>query len=164
MASVIILVSNFISEKAKIGNNVKIWHFSYVGDDVEIGDNVKIGSLAHIDYNVKIGDNTKIEGQVYIAPLSRIGNNVFIGPSAVITNDPYPMCEKMVGVTIQDNVIIGARAVLKAGITVGKNSVVAMGAVVTRDVPDDSVVIGAPATIRYTRTEYDKKQKKWLEG
>ena len=45
------LVENFISEKAKIGENVKIWHFAYVGDDTEIGDNTKIGSLAHVDYN-----------------------------------------------------------------------------------------------------------------
>ena len=35
------MVTNFISEKAKIGDNVKIWHFTYVGDNVEIGDNVK---------------------------------------------------------------------------------------------------------------------------
>ena len=158
------MVVNFISDKAKIGQNVKIWHFSYIGDDVEIGNNVKIGSLAHIDYNVKIGDNTKIEGQVYISPLSRIGKNVFIGPAVVLTNDPYPMCDKMIGVTIQDNAVIGARAVIKAGVTVGENSVVAMGAVVTRDVPENSVVIGSPATIRYTRKEYDKKQKQWLES
>lgn len=158
------MVTNFISEKAKIGDNVKIWHFSYIGDNVEIGNNVKIGSLVHIDYNVKIGDDTKIEGQVYIPPLSRIGKNVFIGPAAVLTNDPYPMCEKMIGVTIEDNAVIGARAVIKAGVTIGKNSVVAMGAVVTRDVPEDSVVIGVPATIRYTRKEYDKKQRQWMES
>jgi acetyltransferase-like isoleucine patch superfamily enzyme len=158
------LVTNFVSEKAKIGNNVKIWHFSYVGDNVEIGDNVKIGSLTHIDYNVKIGENTKIEGLVYIPPLSQIGKNVFIGPSATLTNDPYPMCDKMIGVTIEDNAIIGARAVIKAGVTVGKNSVVAMGAVVTRDVPENTVVIGVPATIRYTREEYEKKRRKWLES
>jgi len=158
------MVTNFISEKAKIGKNVSIWHFSYVGDNVEIGDNVKIGSLAHIDYNVKIGENTKIEGQAYIPPLSRIGKNVFIGPAAVLTNDPYPMCDKMIGVTIEDNVIIGARAVIKAGVTVKKNSIVAMGAVVTRDVPEDSVVIGSPATIIYTRAEYDKKQRQWKES
>jgi len=157
------MVTNFISEKAKIGENVQIWHFTYVGDNTEIGNNVKIGSLAHIDYNVKIGENTKVEAQVFIPPLSRIGKNVFIGPAAVLTNDPYPMCDKMVGVTIEDNAIIGARAVIKAGVTVGKNSVVAMGSVVTRDVPENVVVIGSPATIRYTREEYDKKQKEWKE-
>jgi acetyltransferase-like isoleucine patch superfamily enzyme len=158
------MVTNFISEKAKIGNHVRIWHFAYVGDDTEIGDNVAIGSLAHIDYNVKIGENTRIEGQVYIPPLSRIGKNVFIGPAAVLTNDPYPMCNKMIGVTIEDNAIIGARAVIKAGVTIGKNSVVAMGAVVTKNVPENTVVIGSPATIRYSREEYDKKRNKWKES
>jgi acetyltransferase-like isoleucine patch superfamily enzyme len=158
------MINNFISEKAKIGQNVQIWHFSYVGDDVEIGDNVKIGSLAHVDYDVKIGDNTKIEGQAYIPPLSRIGKNVFIGPAVVLTNDPYPMNGRMVGVTIEDNAVIGARAVIKAGITVGKNSVVGMGAIVTKDVPENSVVMGAPAFIRYSREEYDKKQRKWKES
>ncbi|KEQ56048.1 Acetyltransferase ral function prediction only protein [Marine Group I thaumarchaeote SCGC AAA799-E16] len=158
------MVTSFISDKAKIGQNVSIWHFTYVGDNVEVGDNVKIGSLVHIDYDVKIGDNTKIEGSAYIPPLSRIGKNAFIGPAAVLTNDPYPMCDKMTGVTIEDGAIIGARAVIKAGVTVGKNSVVAMGAVVTRDVPENVVVMGSPATIRKTREEYDKKQKEWLEN
>ena len=158
------MVNNFISEKAKIGENVKIWHFSYVGDNAEIGNKVSIGSLAHIDYDVKIGENTRIEGQAYIPPLSRIGKNVFIGPAAVLTNDPYPMCNKMIGVTIEDNAIIGARAVIKAGVTIGKNSVVAMGAIVTKNVPENTVVIGSPASIRYSREEYDKKQKQWKES
>jgi len=158
------LLTNFISEKAKIGNNTKIWHFTYVGDDTEIGNNVKIGSLVHIDYNVKIGDNTMIEGAVYIPPLSRIGKNVFVGPAAVLTNDPYPPSNKMIGVTIEDNVIIGAHAVIKAGVTIGKNSVVAMGAVVTKNVPENTVVVGIPAKKKYSREEYDKKQKNWREG
>jgi len=158
------MITNFISDKAKIGENVQIWHYSYVGDNAEIGDNVKIGSLAHIDYDVKIGENTKIEGKAYIPPLSIIGKNVFIGPGVVLTNDPYPMCNKMIGVTIEDNAIINACAVINAGVTIGKNSVVAMGAVVTRDVPENSVVIGSPATIRYSREEYDKKQRKWKES
>ena len=161
MAFVIRLVENFISEKAKIGDNVKIWHFAYVGDNTEIGDDVKIGSLAHVDYDVKIGNNTMIEGLVYIPPLSRIGNNVFIGPSASLTNDPFPPSEKLIGVTIKDNVIIGSRAVIKAGVTIGENSVVAMGAVVTKDVSPNTVVIGVPAKEMYSREEYDKKQLDW---
>lgn len=161
MAFVISLVTNFISEKAKIGKNVRIWHFAYVGDNTEIGDNVKIGSLAHVDYDVKIGENTMIEGMVYIPPLSRIGKNVFIGPAAALTNDPYPTSKKLIGITIQDGAIIGSRAVIKAGVTIGKNSVVAMGAVVTKDVPSDTVVVGVPAKIKYSREEYDKKKKEW---
>jgi acetyltransferase-like isoleucine patch superfamily enzyme len=157
------LVVNFISEKAKIGKNVSVWHFSYIGDNAEIGDNVKIGSLVHIDYNVKIGENSKLEGHVYIPPLSRIGKNVFLGPGATLTNDPYPMCDKMIGVVIKDNAVIGSRAVIKAGVTVGENSVVAMGAVVTKDVPDNMVVMGIPAMVRYSRKEYDEKRNEWIK-
>ena len=152
---------NFISETAKIGKNVKIWHFSYIGNNSEIVDNVSIGSLVHIDYNVKIGDNTRIEGSVYIPPLTTIGKNVFIGPCAAFTNDPYPMSPKMTGVIVEDGAIVGGRAVFKAGITVGKNSVIAMGAVVTKDVPPNVVVMGHPATVRYSREEYDQKKKNW---
>lgn len=155
------MVTNHISEKAKIGKNVRIWHFAYVGDNTIIGDNVKIGSLAHVDYNVIIGDNTMIEGLVYIPPLSRIGKNVFVGPAASLTNDPYPPSDKLIGVTIKDGAIIGSRAVIKAGVTIGENSVVAMGAVVTKDVPDNVLVAGVPAKVKYSREEYDRKQKEW---
>jgi len=155
------MVTNFVSEKAKLGKNVRIWHFAYVGDNTEIEDNVKIGSLAHVDYNVKIGENTMIEGLVYIPPLSRIGKNVFIGPAAALTNDPYPPSKKMIGVVIEDGAIVGSRAVIKAGVTIGKNSVVAMGAVVTKDVPPNTVVMGIPAKVKYSREEYDKKRNKW---
>jgi acetyltransferase-like isoleucine patch superfamily enzyme len=67
----------------------------------------------------------------------------------------------MEGVIVEDGAIIGGRAVIKPGIRVGKNSVVAMAAVVTRDVPSDTVVIGHPARIRFSRAEYDLKKEKW---
>lgn len=155
-------ITNYISKSAKIGRNVKIWHFAYVGDDTEIGDNVMIGSLTHVDYQVKIGEYTRIEGSVYIPPLTTIGKNVFIGPGATFTNDPYPMSPKMSGVKVEEGAIIGSRAVIRPGVTVGKESVVAMAAVVTRDVPSRMVVMGHPARVKYTRAEYDKKQAEWL--
>ena len=158
------MVINFVSESAKVGKNVKIWHFAYVGDDVEIGDNCMIAPTVHVDPDVKIGDNTRIQANSVISKLTRIGNNVFIGPSVTMTNDPYPMSDRLEGITIKDNAVIGANATLMAGITIGQNSVVAMGSVVTRDVPDGVVVMGSPATIRYTKEEYEKKRKAWMEG
>jgi UDP-2-acetamido-3-amino-2,3-dideoxy-glucuronate N-acetyltransferase len=154
-------VINYVSNTAKIGKNVKIWHFAYIGGETRIGDNVMIGSLTHIDYKVSIGENTRIEGSVYIPPLTNIGKNVFIGPGATFTNDPYPMSPKMVGVVVEDGAIVGGGAIIKAGIIVGRNAVVAMGAVVTRDVPVSTVVVGSPARARYSREEYDRKQNEW---
>src|SRR2546423_9870046 len=155
-------VTNYISKTAKIGENVKVWHFSYVGNETEIEDNVMIGSLTHIDYKVKIGENTRIEGSVYISPLTTIGKNVFIGPGATFTNDPYPMSPKMSGVIVEEGAIIGSRAVIRPGVKVGEGSVVAMGAVVTKDVPPRMVVMGHPARVKYSRAEYDTKKAEWL--
>ena len=158
------MVVNFVSGSAKMGENVKVWHFAYVGDDVAIGNNVKIGSLVHLDYGATVGDNTSIQGNAHISHLSRIGRNVFIGPSVTFTNDPYPPSSRLAGITIKDNAIIGAGAILRAGITIGKNSVIAAGAVVTRDVPDGAVVMGNPARTRYYREEYDAKKREWERG
>ena len=152
---------NYIAKDALLGRNVKVWHFVYIGSKSRIGDNVVIGSLTHIDYDVKIGNNSRIEGSVYIPPLTVIGKNVFIGPAAVLTNDPYPPSKRLIGVIIDDNAIIGARAVVKAGVRIGKNSVVAMGAVVTKDVPDNMVVVGVPAHPAYSRAEYDSRRRRW---
>ncbi|MEM0385763.1 MAG: acyltransferase [Nitrososphaeria archaeon] len=154
---------NYVGKNVRIGKNVKIWHFTYIGDNTVIGDNVMIGSLCHIDYNVKIGNNVRIEGSCYIPPLTVIGNNVFIGPATVFTNDPYPPSKRLVGVIVEDDVVIGARSVIKAGVKLGKGCVVAMGSVVTRDVQPNTVVLGNPAKPIYDRSVYENKKKKWEE-
>ncbi len=154
-------IINFVSPKSKIGQNVKIWHFAYVGENTSIGNNVMIGSLTHIDYGVKIGNNCRIEGSVYIPPLTEIGNDVFIGPGVTFTNDPYPMSKKMIGVIVEDGVIIGGRSVFKPGVRIGKNRVIAMASVVTKDIPPNVVVMGHPAVVKYSREEYDLKKNNW---
>jgi len=154
-------VMNHVGKNVKLGENVRIWHFTYIGDGAEIGDNTKIGSLVHIDYGVRIGRDCKIEGSAYLPPLTVIGDGVFVGPGAIFTNDPFPMSPKMVGVTVEDGAVICAGVVLKAGIRVGARSVVGMGSVVTRDVPPDVVVYGNPARVRYSLEEYLEKKGEW---
>ena len=68
---------------------------------------------------------------------------------------------KMVGIHVEDDAVICAGSVLKAGIRVGARSVVGMGSVVTGDVPPDVVVFGNPARVRYSREEYILKKANW---
>lgn len=153
--------NSYVGKNVKLGKGVKIWNLTYIGDDASIGDETSIGSLAHIDYNVKIGRKVKIEGMVYIPPLTEIGDDVFIGPGVVFTNDPYPPSSKWKGIKVEDGAVIGAGAVIKAGVRIGRRSVVAMGALVTKDVPDEAVVMGFPARVVYTRDEYEAKKGEW---
>ena len=153
--------TNYIGKNVTLGKDVKIWHFTYIGDNTTIGNNTKIGSLVHIDYNVQIGCNCLIEGMSYIPPLTVIENDAFIGPGVIITNDPYPKSNKLIGVHIGSKAIICSRAVIKAGVQIGSNSVVGMGSVVVDNVPEETVVFGNPAQIRYSISEYLRKKDQW---
>lgn len=146
----------------KLGEGTRIWHLTYIGDYSEIGDLTSIGSLTHIDHHVKIGDHCKIQGMVYIPPETIIGDRVFIGPGVVFTNDPYPPSGHLVGVNVGSDVVICASAVIKAGVKIGKSSVIGMGAVVTHDVEPETVVYGNPANYQYSLEEYQKRRTQWI--
>jgi len=152
----------FIGKGVKIGSNVRIWHFVYIGDGTVIGDDTVIGSLAHIDRNVKIGKKCLIAGMAYLPPLTEVEDNVFIGPGAILTNDKFPKAggnwqKRLVGVKVQSHATICAGAMIRAGVVIGNNSVVGMGAVVTRDVLPNTVVYGNPAKPMMSKDEYCTK-------
>jgi len=150
---------HFIGKGVKIGSRVKIWHFVYIGDRTLIGDETTIGSLTHIDRDVKIGRKCMIAGMVYIPPLTEVEDNVFIGPGAILTNDRFPkgggnVQTRLMGVKVKRDATICAGAMIRAGVTIGENSVVGMGALVIRDVPPNTVVSGNPARSIMSKEEY----------
>lgn len=134
----------------RIGDRFQTGHNGLVREETTIGDDVLLGTNAVIDGYSEIGSHVSMQTGVYVPSNTTIGSNVFLGPHAVLTNDPYPIRqeETLEGPTIEDGVTIGANATVLPGVTVGENAFVAAGAVVIDDVPPDTLAAGVPAATR----------------
>jgi len=152
---------SIIYEEVKIGDGVETGHGVLIREESKIGVNSRIGSFSQLDGRVEVGSNVNIQSMVYLPHLTMVEDDAFIGPGVIVTNDPYPTSRRLIGVKIGRGAVIGAGAVLKAGIEIGERSVVAAGAIVTRDVPPNVVVAGCPARVRMTREEYESKKKEY---
>jgi acetyltransferase-like isoleucine patch superfamily enzyme len=140
-----------IYSNVKIGKNLRTGHNALIRENTEIGDNVLIGSQVVIEGNVSIGSNVSIQSNVFIPVNSLIEDYVFIGPGAVLTNDKYPAARidnQLTGPVLRKGCSIGGGAVLLPGVIIGEASMIAAGAIVTRDVPAGHIAIGAPARIQ----------------
>jgi len=133
-----------------IGNDVRTGHRVLVREDTTIGHNVMIGSNTVIDNNCQIGNRVSIQSSVYIPTGSIIEDHVFMGPGATLTNDKRPIRtdEPLCSPTIRRGASLGANCIILPGVTVGEGAFVAAGALVTKDVPDWHMAIGAPAEFR----------------
>lgn len=116
-----------------------------IRDQVEIGNNCVIMMGASINIGAVIGEGTMIDMNVVVGGRGTIGKNCHIGAGAVIAGVIEP--PSAMPVIVEDDVVIGANAVILEGVRVGKGSVVAAGAVVIEDVPENVVVAGTPARI-----------------
>jgi acetyltransferase-like isoleucine patch superfamily enzyme len=153
-----------VYETAILGDSVETGHNALIREGSTIGDRTRIGSGSQLDGAVKVGKDVAIQSNVYLPHLTVIDDDVFLGPNAVVTNDPYPPSKRRMGVTIERGASIGANACIIAPARVGAGSIVGAGAVVTADVPPNMVVIGAPAKPYVTRKEFDKKRTLWERG
>lgn len=127
----------------KIGNVVSIWSTIH-----------RTRLSAHRGGSIEIGNNNFING-VFISASSRvkIGNNCKFGPITMIMDSDFHDINdhskegQTSEISIEDNVWVGARATILKGVTIGEGSIVAVGAVVTKSVPPNSIVAGVPAVI-----------------
>ncbi|HUV56163.1 MAG TPA: DapH/DapD/GlmU-related protein [Dehalococcoidales bacterium] len=132
-----------------IGRDFRSGHNVLIRENTQIGDNVSVGTSTIVEGNTVIGNNVNIQSNVFIPRDTIIEDFVFIGPNAVLTNDKYPIRKNLTlkGPVIRKGVSVGANAILLPGIEIGEGSLIAAGAVVTRDVPAWALATGFPAKI-----------------
>ncbi len=116
-----------------------------IREQVHIGKNAVIMMGAILNIGAVVGDGTMIDMGAVLGGRATVGNNCHVGAGAVLAGVIEPA--SATPVIVEDNVLIGANAVVIEGCRIGKNSVVAAGAVVVSDVPADVVVAGCPARI-----------------
>ncbi len=147
-----------VIDNCTIGKNTKVWNFVNLYGCV-VGDDCIIGTFVEIQGGVRVGNNVKIESHSFICEGVTIEDDVFIGHHVVFTNDKYPQSTNIQGflqkkedwkilkTIIQKGASIGSNATILPGITIGIGARIGAGAVVTKDVPAHSVVVGNPARV-----------------
>ena len=125
--------------------NARIEPGAIVREKVEIGANAVILMGAIVNIGAVIGAGTMIDMGAVLGGRATVGKNCHIGAGAVLAGVIEPA--SATPVVVEDNVLIGANAVILEGVRVGENAVVAAGAVVVSDVPKNAVVAGMPARV-----------------
>lgn len=134
-----------------IGTDFQSGHNVIVREQNILGDHVSIWNNTTIDYGCHIGANVKIHTNCYIAQFTVLEDDVFLAPGVTVANDLHPGCpysgECMRGPTIKRGVQVGVNVTFVPMVTVGEYSLIAAGAVVTKDIPPYSLVTGNPGRV-----------------
>ncbi|HEY7752053.1 MAG TPA: acyltransferase [Ignavibacteriaceae bacterium] len=142
----------------KLGKDVKIFDFVNLYG-CSIDDSTKIGTFVEIQKNASIGKNCKISSHTFICEGVHISDNVFIGHNVTFINDKLPRATtadggmqteadwKVVETFVKKGASVGSSATILCGLTIGENAIVGAGAVVTKDVPANTIVAGVPAKV-----------------
>ena len=132
---------------SNIGSHFQTGHQVTIRERSNIGDHVSVGTLSDIQGNCLIGNYVRLHSNVHVGQLSKIDDFVWVFPYVILTNDPTPPSEDLAGVHIKSFAIIAARALILPGVIINNDSLVAAGAVVTKDVEAYEVVAGNPAKV-----------------
>jgi acetyltransferase-like isoleucine patch superfamily enzyme len=148
-----------VSPRAQIGDGAQIWHQAQVREGANIGRNCIVGKGVYVDFDVRIGDNCKLQNNAFIYHGATLEDGVFVGPGAILTNDRQPRAinpdgslkaadDWQVGpIQVGYGASIGAGCIILPGVAIGRFAMTGAGAVVTHDVPDHGLAIGAPARL-----------------
>lgn len=134
-----------------VGEGSRVWQFVVILKGAVIGKDCNICAHSLIEGDVVLGNRVTVKSGVYLWDGTRLEDDVFIGPNATFTNDKHPRSknhpETFSGITVKKGASIGANATILPGLTIGENAMVGAGAVVTKDVPENTVVVGNPAEV-----------------
>ena len=142
-----------IADDVKLGKNVTIFEFVNLYG-CEIGDDSRIGTFVEIQRDAVIGKRVRIQSHTFICSAVVIEDDVFVGHNVTFINDRHPTTKdaaagtwKLEPVRVCRGASIGSSATIMCGVTIGENALVGAGAVVTHDVPASGVVAGNPAKV-----------------
>jgi acetyltransferase-like isoleucine patch superfamily enzyme len=132
-----------------VGASFATGHHTLLREANVIGDDVSIGSLSVVEHHVTIGDRVRIHSQCFVPEYSILEDGAWLGPRVTLTNAPFPRCPDvskcLVGVTIGRDARVGANVTILPGVHIGERALIGAGAVVTKDVPAGTVVVGTAA-------------------
>lgn len=138
-------------ETDNVGDNTRVWAFVHILPGAVIGKDCNICDHVFIENDVIVGDRVTIKCGVQLWDGIHLEDDVFIGPNATFTNDMFPRSkkysEKFLQTVVKKGASIGANATILPGLIIGQEAMVGAGAVVTRDVPAGTLVLGNPACI-----------------
>lgn len=140
-----------IVETGDIGSGTRVWAFAHVMKGVRLGANCNIGEHCYLESGVVVGNDVVVKNGVALWDGVTIEDRVFLGPNCVFTNDLFPRSKVIRDrhkTLVREGASIGANATILSGIEIGSYSLVGAGSVVTRSVPDFTIVVGNPARVR----------------
>jgi acetyltransferase-like isoleucine patch superfamily enzyme len=147
-----------IAPDVKLGRDVTLSRFINLYG-CEVGDETKIGAFVEIQKNATVGKRCKISSHTFICEGVTIEDNVFVGHSVAFINDTYPRSTTAEGAlqteadwkvettVVKTGASIGSGSTILSKVTIGENSIIGAGSVVTRDIPPNSIAYGNPAKV-----------------
>ena len=150
MSDIFIHPSAIVDDGAVLGAGCKVWHFCHLLSGSRIGDNCILGQNVMVGPDVVIGSGCKVQNNVSIYKGVTLEDDVFCGPSCVFTNVLTPRAfverkHEFLPILVKKGATIGAGAVIIYGVTIGEFAMIGAGAVVTRDVSANALMLGNPA-------------------
>lgn len=146
-------------ESEAVGSGTRVWAYAHVLRNAQVGENCNIGDHAFVESGAVVGNNVTLKNHVCVWEGVTLEDDVFVGPHVAFTNDRYPRSPRMAEVrgryadknawlvttVVEQGCSIGANATIVCGVRLGRYSVIAAGAIVTKDVEPFALMMGAPA-------------------